>query len=183
MKKLIAGFLLGFIWVSTPVLALEWSGLWNGVKSNISSTIHSDKYELYVPIRTWHNRLTYDQDKIKEYNERPWGGGLGKYYIDEKGNQHSLYAMAFKDSHNDFEPIAGYAWQKNWRLDEDGNWRVGAGFTVFITARSDFDYIPFPGALPLVALEYKRLAIQGTYVPGFSRNSGNVALFWAKWKF
>lgn len=183
MKKLIAGFLFIVMCFVRPVFAMDWQGTWDGFKNNVSHTFYSNKYELYLPIRIWHNRLTYDQDNIKKYNERPWGGGLGKYYIDEKGNQHSLYTMVFKDSHNDFEPIAGYAWQKNWRLDKDGNWRVGAGFTVFITARSDFDYIPFPGALPLVALEYKRLAIQGTYVPGFSRNSGNVALFWAKWKF
>ena len=183
MKKCIIVFLLIILCCTMPASAIEWQGLWNGFKSDISATFYSDKYELYVPIQTWHNRLTYDRDNIKRYNERPWGGGIGKYYIDEKGNQHSLYAMAFKDSHNDFEPIAGYAWQKNWHLDEAGNWRVGAGFTIFVTARSDFDYMPFPGVLPLLALEYKHFALQGAYVPGFSRNSGNVALFWVKWKF
>lgn len=183
MKKYIVGFLFEVLFFAMPASALEMQGLWDDFKSDIFSTYASDKYELYIPLRTWHNRLTYDRDNIKGYNERPWGGGLGKYYIDEKGNQHSLYAMVFKDSHNDFEPIAGYAWQKNWRLDGDSDWRIGCGFTVFVTARSDFDYIPFPGVLPLMALEYKRLAVQGTYVPGFSRNSGNVALVWAKWKF
>lgn len=183
MKKCTVVFLSVMLYFSIPAWAFEWRSVWNGFKSDVSDTFCSDKYELYVPLRTWHNRLTYDRDNIKGYNERPWGGGLGQYYIDEKGNQHSLYAMAFKDSHNDWEPIAGYAWQKNWRLDKTGDWRIGAGFTVFVTARSDFDYIPFPAALPLLALEYKRLAIQGTYVPGFSRNSGNVALVWAKWKF
>ena len=183
MKKYIASFLLIILCSISPAFALEWQGVWNDFKSNVSNTFCSNKYEFYMPIRTWHNRWTYDRDNIKGYNERPWGGGLGQYYIDDKGNQHSLYTMVFKDSHNDFEPIAGYAWQKNWRLDTEGHWRIGAGFTVFITARSDFNYMPFPGVLPLLALEYKQVAIQGAYVPGFSRNSGNVALIWGTLKF
>lgn len=168
--------------VARPALGQN-ENTWDWFSRHIKHTACSDKYELYVPVHTWHNRLTYDRRKIKEYNENPWGAGIGKYYIDEKGNQHSLYVMVFKDSHNDFEPITGYAWQKNWYLDTAHDWRFGLGYTLLITARSDMEYIPIPGALPLIALEYKRLAVQGTYVPGFTKNSGNVAFMWAKVKF
>lgn len=184
MKKILSLFVFCVVcFLTISAEAMSWKNIWDNFKTDVSHTFCSDKYEVYMPMRTWHNRWMYDDYKIKEYNERPWGGGFGQYYIDEKGNQHSLYTMIFKDSHNDFEPIAGYAWQKNWRLDTAGDWRIGAGFTIFVTARSDFNYIPFPAALPLLALEYKRFAVQGTYIPGVSKNSGNVAFVWAKWKF
>ncbi|MGN1063741.1 MAG: lipid IV(A) palmitoyltransferase PagP [Alphaproteobacteria bacterium] len=169
--------------INSQSAAAETAGWTDTLLMHMKKTVCSDKYEFYLPLHTWHNRLTYDRRKIKEYNENPWGGGLGKYYIDSAGNQHSLYVMAFKDSHNDFEPVTGYAWQKNWYLDEAQDWRFGLGYTLLITVRSDYDYIPIPGALPLMALEYKQVAVQGTYVPGFTKNSGNVALVWAKLKF
>ncbi len=34
--------------------------------------------DLYIPIRTWHNRLFYDKEHIDKYNEEPWGIGFGR---------------------------------------------------------------------------------------------------------
>lgn len=146
----------------------------------VERTWRSDRYELYVPLHTWHNRRTYDADKIAEYNENPWGLGLGKYRYDEDGNWHALYAMAFLDSHNKVEPIAGYGYAKIWRPAQD--WRLGLGFTAGVTMRQDYHYYPIPLVLPLLSVEYKRLAIQTTYVPG-GRNNGNVLFTWARWQF
>lgn len=42
------------------------------------------------------------------------GIGYGKYRYDEDNNWHSVYAMAFMDSHNRVEPILGYGYQKMW---------------------------------------------------------------------
>ncbi len=99
--------------ISSPAVAQEQSAnLWDTFKSNVSTTWDSDKYELYVPAVTWHNRAMYDKKKTDEYNERPWGLGFGKYRYDEDNDWHAIYAMAFKDSHNDWEPIGGYAFQK-----------------------------------------------------------------------
>ena len=83
-------------------------GLWGTFKRNVTNVWQSDQYDLYVPFWTWHNRLTYDKEKTDKYNEKPWGAGFGKSYYDEDNDWHSLYAMAFKDSHNKWEPIVGY---------------------------------------------------------------------------
>ena len=62
--------------------------------------------------------------------------------------------MAFLDSHSKVEPIAGYGFLKIGRVSE--NFRLGAGYTVFLTARHDImSYVPFPGVLPLVSAGYK----------------------------
>ena len=103
-------------------------GFWQRSWNNVETTWRSDRYELYIPAVTWHNRAFYDRDKIDEYNEQPWGLGLGRYRYDSDGNWHALYAMFFLDSHDKVEPFAGYAWQKIWRPADD--LRLGAGFTV-----------------------------------------------------
>ncbi|VDY33948.1 Lipid A palmitoyltransferase PagP precursor [Morganella morganii] len=51
-----------------------------------------------------------------------------------------------------------------------------------VTARDDYHYIPIPVPLPLASVEYNRLAIQATYIPG-TYNNGNVLFMWARWQF
>lgn len=140
----------------------------------------SDTYDLYIPINTWHNRLTYDQDKIDSYNEMPWGVGLGKSIKDEDGDLHALYGMGFADSHKQFQPMLGYAYIKNWYPAKD--LALGVGYTIGITARHEYDYIPIPLPLPLVSAEYKNLALQAAYIPG-TYNNGNVLFTWLRWSF
>lgn len=154
--------------------------LWNKFSRNVSKTWDSDQYDLYIPTITWHNRLTYDKEKTDHYNERPWGVGFGKSRYDEDNDWHSLYVMAFKDSHNKWEPIIGYGYQKMWG-DLDGL-HAGAGFTLSVTARDDYKYIPMPLPLPLVSVEYNKLAFQATYIPG-TYNNGNVFFAWLRWQF
>ena len=83
------------------------SSFWGSFTDQVKQTWNADNYELYVPLNTWHNRAMYDKEKTDRYNERPWGAGFGVYRYDENDNWHSLYAMAFKDSHNKIEPIIG----------------------------------------------------------------------------
>ncbi len=45
--------------------------LWQRLMRNISLAWDSPNQELYIPLNTWHNRWTYDDDKIESYNERP----------------------------------------------------------------------------------------------------------------
>lgn len=159
--------------------AAEPQGFWQRGRANIEATWRSDQYELYVPAVTWHNRAFYDKEKIRQFNERPWGLGAGRYRYDADGDWHAVYAMAFLDSHKDVEPFVGYAFQKVWRpLD---GWRLGAGFTAGVTARSDYSYAPLPAVLPLVSVEYRRLALQATYIPG-GHNNGNVLFAWLRWQ-
>lgn len=137
--------------------------------------------ELYLTGYAWHNRWAYSRSKVREFNETSWGGGFGKGHYDEDGDWHGLYAMAFKDSHDDWQPMAGYGYQSIARPTE--NTRLGAGFTVFMTARRDImSYVPFPGILPLVSAGYKKATLFGAYVPG-KKGNGNVAFIFGKYTF
>jgi palmitoyl transferase len=150
-------------------------------ESAILDTWHSDKSELYVPLHTWHNRSMYSSENIKRYNENPFGLGVGKYRFDSDGNWHALYVMAFMDSHHDVEPIAGYGFQKMWY--PGGDWRLGLGYTVGMTMRQDYSYIPIPLVLPLFSIEKGGVALQSTYMPGTGKNNGNVLFTWLRWQF
>ncbi|WP_244216708.1 lipid IV(A) palmitoyltransferase PagP [Rahnella bruchi] len=161
----------------------SFSDTWSDFKDKVSTTWNdSDSQDLYLPVITWHNRLTYDKEKTDRYNERPWGGGYGISRYDEKGNWNGIYFMAFKDSHNKWEPIGGYGWEKIWTPAEDKNFRLGLGYTAAVTARDDYAYIPIPIVLPLASIGYDKLTFQATYIPG-TYNNGNVFFAWLRYQF
>lgn len=152
-------------------------------KSNIAQTWHAPaQYDGYLPLITWHARFAYDKEKTDRYNERPWGAGFGKSRWDEKGNWHGLYAMAFKDSFNDLEPIAGYGWEATWRPLADEKFHLGLGYTAGVTMRENWNYIPVPLVLPLASVGYGPAAFQMTWIPG-TYNNGNVYFAWLRLTF
>lgn len=155
--------------------------VWGRAKYNFSETWNSDSYDLYIPFYAWHNRLAYDNEHIKKYNEEAWGLGFGKYRYDEDGDWHGLYAIAFKDSNFYLETMFGYAYQKNWFVNCNRDFRVGLGFTVGLTQRHEYNYIPVPLPLPMAGIEYGRLALQAAYVPGI-KNDGNVLFTWLRFR-
>lgn len=153
---------------------------WSVVKDTLSQTWQSPNYELYIPVNEWHNRSFYSSGEVKKYNEQAWGLGVGKYRFDEDGDWNALYGMAFLDSHSKVEPIVGYGFQKMWRPTD--NFRLGAGYTVGFTLRANSHYLsPIPVILPLASIEYKRIAVQSTYVPGYGGN-GNILFTWLRWQ-
>ena len=158
----------------------ESPSLFTRIGQRFSNIWVNGKWDLYVPAYTWHNRLMYDSGEAEKFNENPWGGGFGKSYFDEDGDQHALYTMGFMDSHNRFQPIVGYAYIKNWEVFND--FSLGLGFTAGITARHEYHYIPIPGALPIVSMQYKNLAIQASYIPE-RYNHGNVLFTWLRYHF
>ena len=177
MKKMILIALVA-LGVSFPAEA-GIKEYWQQLKADIATTWQSKKYDAYIPAYAWHNRLTYDRKHLDKYNENPWGLGLGKHYEDDKGNWHGLYAMAFKDSNDHLEIFFGYAWLKRWNINDNPNFKVGVGYTLGLTQRSEWYYLPVPAPLPIASLEYKRLAVQAAYVPGV-KNDGNVLFVWTK---
>ena len=154
----------------------EWKHEFVG---DVKKIWYSGNYDAYVPFYAWHNRLTYDDKHIAKYNEKAFGFGLGKSIYDENGNWYGLYAFAFRDSNSKLETVAGFAYQKNWTIDNNDNWKVGVGYTLGVTQREEYAYIPIPMPLPIVGVEYKNMALQAAYVPGL-KNFGNVALFWLR---
>jgi palmitoyl transferase len=149
--------------------------------ANVARTWNDGSIDAYVPVWVWHNRAYYDSVNIAHDNELPWGVGIGKHFYDAEGDLHRLFAMGFLDSHTQFEPLVGYGFQKIFRPGED--WKLGLGYTAFITARSDMGhYIPFPGVLPLWSIQYGRFSVEQTYVPG-GHNNGNVLFTWLRFEF
>ena len=154
----------------------EWKDKFLG---EVGAVWRSDHYDAYIPFYAWHNRFTYDDEHLDKYNEDAFGFGLGKSIYDEKGNWYGLYAFAFKDSNSKLETVAGFAYQKNWTIGYMSDWRVGIGYTLGMTQREEYSYIPIPIPLPIAGIEYKNIALQAAYVPGL-KNFGNVALFWLR---
>ncbi|OAT37278.1 lipid IV(A) palmitoyltransferase PagP [Proteus myxofaciens] len=161
--------------------SLDNESYWGKFKRNVNQTWDNGDYNYYLPVWTWHNRFTYDREKTNRYNETPWGFGMGKYRYDDDNDWHALYAMAFMDSNNRVQPIIGYGFQKMWIPGDKDGFRMGAGFTLSVTARHEYNYIPMPLPLPLVSIEYGHLAFQATYVPG-TYNNGNVLFAWLRWQ-
>lgn len=160
-----------------------FSGWWSSWKADVADTWNTpDSHDIYLPAITWHNRLMYDKEKTDKYNERPWGAGYGISRYDENGDWHGIYLMAFKDSHNKWEPIGGYGYEKIWQPLNDKEFRLGLGYTAAVTARDDYKYIPIPIVLPLASVGYSRLTFQATYIPG-TYNNGNVFFAWLRYQF
>jgi palmitoyl transferase len=137
--------------------------------------------ELYLSGYAWHNRAIYSSEKVRNYNENAWGGGLGKGFFDEKGNWRGLFAFAFLDSHKNLEPAAGYAYLLVRPIYKE--LKAGIGYTVLVTMRPDLNKgIPFPGALPWASVFFKKASLAATYIPGFNKN-GNVLYLLAKYTF
>lgn len=185
MNQTLAVLLLLLAINSYAASVTEHGSRWTAWPRAISRHFHQiwneGDNELYISGYAWHNRYTYRPEKIKTYNEQAWGGGLGKGLYDERGNWQGLYAMAFKDSHNNLEPVLGYAYLKVAHLGE--SLKLGAGYTVLVTARPDiFHGIPFPGALPWVSVTWRRATLSATYIPG-AQGAGNVLYILGKWTF
>ncbi len=146
------------------------------------SAFKEGPFDLYLSGYAYHGRGTYTQEKIDSYQEKAWGGGLGRRYIDDRDNAHLVYAIGFQDSNYKPQYQIGYGWLARWALAE--NFRVGVGITAFIGFRSDYcSYMcPLPLILPLGAIEYRRVALIGAYVPKApgQENNGDVLFLFGK---
>lgn len=182
--------ILGLLFFVSPLIAetpeaskpsLSPKTLVGAIGHRLSQIWHEGTPDLYLTGYAWHNRYTYTPEKLQSahYNEFAAGGGWGKSIFDEDGDWQALYAMGFSDSHRNFQPLIGYAFQKMLHLKQDA--QLGAGFTWFITERQDILHgIPFPGIpLPMVTLGVKRVNVFATYVPG-GTNVGNVLFVFLK---
>jgi outer membrane protein W len=148
-----------------------WKGwfadAWDGSK-RIFRDGHSD---LLLPLYAYHPAYKYP-NRFQE-NHYPWGAGFARTVIDASGNERIVYLLAFSDSHYDIQPMLGYGWIARWPLG--AGLKGGLGYTVFLTARSDANYIPFPAVLPLASIGSDRVTLYGTWIP-----SSDVLFFFAR---
>lgn len=183
MKKII---LTALLYVAASVYADDTShcafssSILQKICTRLNQIWYQGNKDLYLTGYAWHNRYTYTPETIQKnhYNELAWGGGLGKGFYDEEGDWHGLYAVAFLDSHKNVQPNVGYSFLKVKSLSP--NLRLGGGYTALVTMRPDIlNGYPFPGAAPLLSLEYKRYSLVASYVPG-KTNIGNVLFLYFK---
>ena len=152
------------------------SSLIQTCKDNLVTTWNESRLELIIPVNTWHNREHYTHEQIEDYNERPWGGGLAKTRIDEKGNRHRILALVFQDSFNSAEPTFGYSWQAVWY--PENTVRPTLGVVAGVTFRHSYDWIPIPAAIPVAGLDIGHFSLETTYLLGF-----DVLFTWVTWRF
>jgi len=160
----------------------ETSGILGRLQKRIVQTWNEGKVNLIVTAYAWHNRLTYDRERVRRYNENAWGGGVGLSMFDEDGDSHMLFITAFSDSWNKVQPYGGYGFLKNWHFGPNNDFRAGVGISLGITARHEYDYIPLPLPLPMFGVGYKQFSLEAAYIPG-TRNNGNVLFTWIRWTF
>ena len=179
LKRLPSFLFSGLLVANGCVYAAENDTAWyTRVQQHLENAWQqADKTDIYIPLLTYHNRSAYSEEKIDSFNEQPWGLGLGTSHQDAQANWQGYYAMAFKDSHNDWEPIGGYAYVKNL-LGSTETVNAGLGLTAGFTARSDYHYIPIPIVLPVARVNYDAVSVNATYVPG-GKGNGNVLFMWS----
>lgn len=165
--------------ISQATCEYSWSMIASACQ-HVEDTWNEGGNDLYLPLHAHHLRFAYTDEKIDSFNENSWGIGYGRsHYVD--GNWEGLYAMTFLDSHSDLEPMLGYGYQ--WMWGKQDALHAGLGYTVFITSRSDvFNYMPFPAALPIASINYNKVSLNGTYVPG-GKGNGNILFFWSRISF
>jgi palmitoyl transferase len=131
----------------------------------------------------YHVRSTYDKDRIHELTEWLWGGGVAKTLYDQDDDSHSLFVLASIDSRDRFQGMAGYAFQKRFRLVSD--LKAGIGYSAFLVSRADLvGYVPVPGVLPLASIGTRKVQAVVIYIPRFSQSHKGVGnVIWTLAKF
>lgn len=174
--RIVSALALWLLLASTSAHAWEckdWGEWFNDRCIGTKEAWKEGDWNLIVPFYTWHAPWSYPNRDYE--NAYPLGGGIGRS-VDKGRNTDMLYAMAFQDSHWKPMYVAGYSYLYNW--GEQKSFHSGIGFTAFIWARSDNNYIPYPGLAPIGSVGFSRFSVMGTYLPGI-----DVAMFWAQFKF
>ena len=126
---------------ATSAQALECANLWSFVGRMCSKSAAAwdhGKNELIVSGYAYHLRSTYTEEKLREFNEKAWGGGWARTVTDPDGDTHTIFLFGFHESHGKLQWNAGYTWSTWWgaqdglrgglrvRLHEFGCGDVGA---------------------------------------------------------
>lgn len=176
--------------VDAPLDTRKWvncSGMWAWAARHcegLKAAWFQGRATWYVSGYAWHIPGTWTEEKLAELNENAWGGGYGFARTDERGDNYSWYALAFRDSHFETTAMAGWAAMTYW--PSKGPVAAGLGYTVFIMMRPDIAKgWPFPAALPLASVKVHNAELLGSFIPKLNGgiNHGDVAFFFGRWQF
>src|SRR5687768_1912334 len=152
------------------------SGMFNRKLEAISDALRFGQWESYVTGYAWHLPYEYQAETRARLNETTWGGGFGRTIKDEDGDRHSVYFMAFSESHREPQFNVGYGWQRYW--NPTANVSLGGGYLAFLFSRKDVsNYLPMPAVLPCVSVRYRGIELVGLFVPRVSRDIKGDVLF------
>jgi len=135
------------------------------------------RWDAYLSGYAYHDRDTYSKAQLRKMNETTWGGGLGRTYRNEKGDEESAYLMGIRDSNNRPQWMAGYSYQWMFGLKSKNNTQVGLGLTGLLVRRHDwYNGRPFPAILPVASIGNRTAQLVATYVPHLSdrKKKGNI---------
>ena len=142
----------------------------------IDHALRLGEWETYITGYAWHLPYGYQESTRARLNETTWGGGFGRTIDDDDGDRHSVYLMAFADSHRAPQLNIGYAWQRYWQMSRNLN--VGAGYLAFLFSREDVaNHVPMPALLPCASITYRGIEVIGLFVPRVSRDIKGDVLF------
>jgi palmitoyl transferase len=143
--------------------------------SRLVHTWKNGNHEIMLSGFQWHLPYSYEPAKRAELNENAWGGGYARTVEEAGGNTHTVYFLAFLDSHENVQNNLGYAWSTYWG-PRDGP-QPGLGYTVFIVQRPDIaSGFPVPAVLPTASLRMGPFTLVSSFIPKLNGgvNHGSV---------
>ncbi|HZW14143.1 MAG TPA: hypothetical protein VFF81_13250 [Noviherbaspirillum sp.] len=161
------------------------SSWWDSTKDSLHDISEHGEWDLYLSGFSHHSRSTYDEKRVRNLNEKAWGGGFGKTLRNADGNEESLFGLVIRDSRENLQWSVGYAYQWIYPL-LGSRLEVGAGISAMLMRREDwFEGVPFPALLPVASLGVKEAKLMATYVPRLStrKGKGNVLLLFSRFEF
>jgi len=158
-------------------------GIFASQLGDIKTAFVSGDWDLYCTGFSWHTPWQYGAEERHRLNERAWGGGFGRSFVNKRGDKSSLFLMGFVDSHNDTQFSGGYMWNRYWSIARGVD--VGLGYSVFLFSRADVaNHLPIPAALPCAALRFGRGELIAYYCPHVSEAiPGEVVFIFTRFGF
>jgi palmitoyl transferase len=139
------------------------AGFWSRTGEGMKRLWSEGKPTLIVSGYAWHLPWKHKTERQKAFNDAAWGAGFGRTYAENDRRQRIFYAIANNDSHDKMQYMTGYAWQARWH--PYGTLRLGAGYTMFLIGRHEYNYAPIPLMLPAFTVGTDAADLFATYVP------------------
>lgn len=111
----------------------------------------------------WHLPWKHGTERQKAFNDAAWGAGFGRSFAENDRRQRVLYVVANEHSHFRVQYMTGYSWLARWH--PYGTLRLGAGYTMLLIGRHEYNYVPVPLALPAFSAGADAVEVFASYVP------------------
>lgn len=181
MKKWITS--LVFFCLATPALAMDCSNMGSTLSracEKINDINTQGKRDIYLTGYHWYPR---HQEEPITHQKWGYGAGVGKSLMNDAGNEHMVYGLAFADQKKHAQLLVGYSYQAYWNIV--GDLKLGVGYSAGLTSkRNQFHRIPFPYLLPMASVKYRALTLYATYIPNLHGvNQKNRVFLFGKYTF